>query len=111
MKFLLRRFRDLSVSLVLGVLAGFLLLSIDHFVCGEVNGQNSAGGGAAIGMLALAIAGSAMLLTFIVLSCTDLASHFGFIEKDKTWKLEVGGIACLFVILVVVIAQIERRLC
>jgi len=110
-KFLVRCARDFLVSLVFGVLAGALLLSVDHFVCGEANGKDAAGGGAAIGMLALAVAGGASLLAFVALLCIDLAGHLGFIALDKKRKFEVGAITCLLIVLGVVIAQMERNLC
>ena len=111
MKFFVRCLRHFLVSLVFGVLAGGFLLSIAHIVCGEANGENAAGGGAAIGMLALAIAGVSLMLAFTVLCCVDLICRFDVITPNQKWKYEVAGIACLLIVLGVVIMQVERSMC
>ncbi len=54
-------------------------------ICGEAHGQNAAGGGAAIGIVALYIAYYASLLSFVGLHVIDLIRY---LLKLK-WKLSL----------------------
>lgn len=84
---------------------------MDHFFCGDLNGENAAGGGAAIGMIALAFLTSALLSEFAILSGIDLARHFGFITWHSTWRIEAASMVLVLVISGAVAYQFVRNMC
>lgn len=98
MKALLIILRRTGICLTFALLAGAILLFTDQWVCGEVNGKNAAGGGAAIGMLAMGTAALAWLLSFVALTLVDLGRYFGFLKWTLSAKKEL---LVLIVILVV----------
>ena len=85
----MRGLRHFFVSLVTGILAGEIVFRWDQYFCGDINGENAAGGGAALGMIMLAFLASALLSEFAILVGIDLARHFGFIAWRRTWRIEI----------------------
>lgn len=63
--------RRVATCFVFALAVGWIFFLMDEWVCGEANGQNAAGGGAAIGMYAVAIMAWAWLLSFVVLTIVD----------------------------------------
>lgn len=88
----------IAITFIFGMVFGFLLLFIDRQLCGEMNGQNAAGAGAAIGMLAVAAAAATWLFFFLSLSLVDLGRHLKFWSLRLSVRLEM---AILFSALVV----------
>ena len=75
----------IAITFIFGIACGFLLIFIDRQLCGEINGQNAAGAGAAIGMLAAAAAVATWLFFFLGLSLVDLGRHL------KLWSLRLSA--------------------
>lgn len=64
--------RRILTSLIFAVFVGNAFIDVDHWVCGEANGQSAAGGGAAIGMIAIVVVLWAWSLSFIALTLVDV---------------------------------------
>lgn len=75
----------IAISLVFAVASGYVFLLVDQQVCGEIHGQNSAGGGAAIGMLAVAASTIGFVVLLATLTAVDLGRTF------KIWNLKPTG--------------------
>lgn len=75
----------IAISLVFAIAAGYLFLFVDQQVCGEVHGKNAAGGGAAIGMLAVVSSAIGLAASLVLLSAVDLGRVF------KIWSLKLSG--------------------
>lgn len=75
----------IAITFIFGIACGFLLLFIDRQLCGDMNGQNAAGAGAAIGVLAIAAAAATWLFFFLGLSLVDLGRHLKF------WSLRLSA--------------------
>jgi hypothetical protein len=71
-KFLLNAIANVLLSLFTGALSAWIFLTIDLLICAERNGQNAAGGGAAVGMLALFLTGVVAVVSFGWFVITDV---------------------------------------
>jgi hypothetical protein len=111
MKVFLWGLRHFFVSFVAGVLAGDILFRMDHFFCGDLNGEASAGGGAALGMVALTFLISVLLFEFTILVSVDLARHFGFITWCPRWRVEAVSVVLVLVISSAVAYQLTSSPC
>lgn len=91
--------RRIVTCLIFAVLVGNAFLDVDHWVCGEANGQNAAGGGAAIGMFAAVIMVWAWLLSFIGLTLVDVGKWFKWWSFSLFFRHELlvlGGIIAIW---------------
>lgn len=103
MKTLLLILRRIGICFIFSLAIGVIFLFTDQWICGEKHGQNSAGGGAAIGMLALAIAVFAWLTSFVGLTIVDIiGKYFGFRILVLSAKTELLFLGLLLVVWVAI---------
>jgi len=90
--------RRIGMCLVFALLAGGMWVWTDILIYGKAHAQNSAGGGAAIGMIAMAIAAFAWPLSFVSLTLIDLAKRLGILYWSLSTKKELLILAGTLVI-------------
>ena len=73
LKVILKR---IGVCLLFALVASIIFLDVANRICGTERIENSAGGGAAIGIIALYVAYYAWPLSFVGLTLIDLARYF-----------------------------------
>jgi hypothetical protein len=87
--------RHVALCTLFAIFSAFLFLSIDDWLCDGKNGAQAAGGGAAIGMVALLVSGNTFL-TMIVTSLTiDVFRAHGIFNIAYRAKHEVVVYALL----------------
>jgi hypothetical protein len=103
--------RRTFLCLLFALAAGCVFLSMDGWICGEKNGQNAAGGGSAIGMLAMAIVGIAWPVLFAVLNLFHFAEWTGILKWTLSWKKELLILSILLILWAVAVALFVKSLC
>jgi len=105
--------RRTGECLLVGVLAAAIYLQMDKWQCGEANGENAAGGGAAIGMFALFwIAPRACAAFLAVLGAMGLARRSrGLSLPALTPGVELSVIAVLAGLWAIGAFFMARRFC
>lgn len=87
--------RRIVTCLIFAVLLGNAFLDVDHWVCGEMNGQSAAGGGAAIGMVAFVIVLWAWPLSFIGLMLIDVGKRLKWWGFTLFFRYELLALAAV----------------
>lgn len=108
MRVLSRLVWHLAIASVFAIACGYFFLFVDQQICGEVHGQNAAGAGAAIGMLAVAVAAISWVLSFLVLSFVDLGRYLKLWNMRPSVRLEIVGLFGALVVWVVAAMTILR---
>lgn len=99
--------RRVGECFVFSLLSGVILIQTIGLICGEAYMENSAGGGAVFGMLAMFVAAFAWPISFVALTLVDLGRRFGIHNWVLSTKKELliltgtlavwTGVAILFV--------------
>ena len=90
--------RRIVTCLIFAVFLGNAFIDVDHWVCGEANGQNAAGGGAAIGMVAIVIVLWAWPLSFIGLTLIDVGKRLKWWSFSLFFRYELLVLATVVAI-------------